>query len=222
MTLSRRIDSIVAHQLSCWEGAARRIEPGRCVAIANLPGAGGEEVGRRGAAALGYGCFAREIVDEIARARGVGQELLRGVDERVRSAIDRYLTDSFHERRFTESDYLKEVARLVTTLAQRGMAVIVGRGAAFIVAPGAALRVLVSAPFEFRLGRFALEHELPRETAAPRLRDEDARRFEFVRHHFDVRLDDPLAYDLTVNTETLGLDAAAAGVVDAFRRRFAA
>lgn len=222
MTLSPRVDALVAHQISRWQGSEPRGASGRCLAIANLPGAGGEEVGRRLAEELGYGCFGREIVDEIARRRGIAQELLRGLDERVRNAIDRYLTDAFQERRFTESDYLKEVARLVTTLSRRGMAVIVGRGAAFLVPSEAALRVLVAAPFEYRLEHYAKEHQLARESAVERLRAEDARRFEFVRHHFGARLDDPLAYDLAVNTATLGIDAAVSDVVDAFRRRFPA
>jgi cytidylate kinase len=220
MTLSPRIDALVAHQISRWEGASRREGAGPCIAIANLPGAGGEEVGRHAADLLGYGCFGREIVDEIARQRGIAQELLRGLDERVRSAIDRYLTDAFQERPFTESDYLREVARLVATLGRRGMAVIVGRGAAFLLGADSALRVLVAAPFEFRVERYAKLHALAGGAAAELLGQEDERREAFIRHHFGARLDDPLAYDLVVNTATLGFEGAAANVVEAFRRRF--
>jgi cytidylate kinase len=220
VTLSRRVDAHVAHQLTRWEGTVRRESAAPCIAIANLPGAGGQEVGRRVADLLGYGCFAREIVDEIARERGIGQELLRGLDQRVRNAIDRYVTDAFQERRFTESDYLREVARIVTTLGRRGMAVIVGRGAAFILPDEHALRVLVAAPLAFRVARYARLHGVERAAAAEQVRAEDARREAFIRHHFGARLDDPLAYDLVVNTATLGFDGAAANVAQAFRHRF--
>ena len=222
MTLSRRIDALVAHQLSRWEDTVRPAGAAPCVAIANLPGAGGEEVGRRVAELLGYGCFGREIVDEIARERGVARELMHGLDGRVRSAIDRYVTDAFQEHRFTESDYLHEVARLVTTLGRRGMAVIVGRGAAFLLGADSSLRVLVAAPFAFRLERYAKRHPLAGAAAAEQLRSEDAQREEFIRHHFRARLDDPLAYDLVVNAATLGLEGAAGSVVDTLRRRFGA
>jgi cytidylate kinase len=220
MALSRRVDSILSHQLSRWQETSRALHFRPCIAIANLRGAGGETIGSRVADQLGYGCFGREIVDEIAERRGVAQELMHGLDEGVRSAIERFVTDAFHERRFTESDYLREVAHVVTTLGRRGMAVTIGRGSAFLLGPESALRVLVVAPFSFRLERFARERKLAAKEAEERLRELDARHGEFVRHHFGARLDDPLRFDLVLNSSVLGLEAAADDVVDVYRRRF--
>lgn len=222
MTLSKRIDSLLSHQLARWEEASRTPRPRPCVAIASLPGAGGEELGRRVAEALGFACFGREIVDQIARRRGIPAEVLHGLDERVRSAVDRYFTDSFQGQRFTEDEFLKEVERFVVPTARRGSAVFVGRGSAFLLAHEAALRVLAVAPFEFRAERWARERGLAGAAAADGLRAEDEARIGFIRHHFQERLDAAGAYDLSVNVGTLGLEAAAAAVVDVHRRRFAA
>lgn len=222
MTLTKRIDSLVSHQLRRWETIARH-EPLRpCVAIANLPGSGGDEVGRLAAEALGYGLFGREIVDEIARRRNVSEELVRGVDERVRSLIDRYVADSFGSRAFGEDDYHREVVRAVTTLGQRGMAVVVGRGAAFILPPETALRVLVTAPRSFRVARWAKLHGVDQARAEEAITAEDARRVEFVKHHFGARLDDPLACDLALNVGVLGFETAASAIVHVLRQRFPA
>jgi cytidylate kinase len=221
MTLSRRLDALVGYQLGRWEAVHRPPTTLPCVAIASLPGAGGEDVGRLVAEQLGYGLFGREIVDEIARRRNVSQELMSGLDERLRSFIDRYVADFLRQRHFTESDYLGEVVRAVTTLGRRGMAVVVGRGSAFILPPEKALRVLVCAPAEARVERWAKSTGEDRAHAEASLRGEDARRIEFIRHHFGADLSDPIAYDLVVNTASLGVEPAADAVVGVLRQRFA-
>lgn len=220
MTLPRRMNALVGHQLSRWEESGRPAWVPPCIAIASLPGAGGEELGRLVAEQLGYGLFGREIVDEIARRRGVGDALMRGLDERVRNLIDRYVADFLRTRSFNETDFLNEVVRAVTTIGRRGHAVIVGRGSAFILDPQMALRVGVAAPLAIRVERFAKQQGLECEQAESVLRAEDARRTDFVRHHFGVRIDDPLLYDLILNTGAIELDAAARLVVESLHIRF--
>jgi cytidylate kinase len=221
MTLTRRVDSLLHHQLARWEEASRRLERRPSVAIASLPGSGGEELGRLVADRLGFACFGREIVDQIAERRGIPEEVLHGLDERVRSAVDRYFTDAFQEQRFTEDEFLKEVERFVVPLARRGSAVFVGRGTAFLLAREPSLRALAVAPLAARCERFARERGLDAERAREALRAEDETRTAFIRHHFQERLDDPGAYDLSVNVASLGLEDAAACIVDVYRRRFA-
>lgn len=221
MTLTRRVDSLLHHQLARWEEASRRLERRPSVAIASLPGAGGEALGRQVADRLGFACFGREIVDQIAERRGIPEEVLHGLDERVRSAVDRYFTDSFQDQRFTEDEFLKEVERFVVPLARVGGAVFVGRGTAFLLPPGQTLRVLAVAPLAVRRERFAAERGLPAAAAGDALRAEDEARVAFIRHHFHERLDDAGVYDVSLNLGTLGLDDAAASVVDVYRRRFA-
>jgi cytidylate kinase len=221
MTLSRRVDSLLHHQLARWEEASRSLQRRPSVALASLPGAGGEELGRQVADRLGFACFGREIVDQIAERRGIPEEVLHGLDERVRSAVDRYFTDAFQEQRFTEDEFLKEVERFVVPLARRGSAVFVGRGTAFLLTREPALRVLVVAPAGFRRERFARARGLDDARAGEALRAEDEARMGFIRHHFQERLDDPGAYDLAVNVASLGLEGAAACVVDVYRRHFA-
>lgn len=221
MTLSRRIDALLHHQLARWEEAGRSPTPTACVAIASLPGAGGGELGQRVAEQLGFACFGREIVDQIAARRGIPEEILRGLDGRVRSAVDRYFTDTFQEQRFTEDEFLKEVERFVIPLARRGSAVFVGRGSAFLLAHAPALRVLTVAPAAFRIERFGRESGLTGEAAREALRQEDEARSAFIRRNFHERIDDPSAYDVSVNVASLGLEAAAADVAEIWRRRYA-
>jgi len=220
MTLPRRIHALVGHQISRWEAAGRPVWVPPCIAIASLPGAGGEELGRIVADRLGYGLFDREIVDEVARRRGVSEELLRGLDGRMRTLIDRYVSDFRRTRSIAETEFVNEVIRTVTTIGQRGLAVIVGRGSAFILDPHVALRVGVVAPVAVRVERFAKQKGMERRQAESVLHQEDERRAQYIRHAFHARIDDPLHYDLMLNTGAMDLDAAASLVVETLHIRF--
>jgi cytidylate kinase len=219
------LEDLVERQVRRWE-AERRVytPPPRqpCVALSRLPGAGAAEVGRRAAALLDYGFFGIEIVDRIARELGVQHRLVAGLDERVRTVIERYVADAFQSRPFTETDYQRALVRTIATLGERGRAVILGRGAPYVLSPSRALRVFVVAPREARVARVAREEGLSAAEADERLAQRDAERLRFLRHDFGVEPDDPTLYDLVVNTETLGIETSAALVIDALTRRFAA
>jgi cytidylate kinase len=216
------MQALVDEHVGRWELARRtgREQHMPCIALSRLPGSGGAELGRRVAAELDYDFFGIEIVDQIAREHQFQRELVAGLDERVRTTIDRYVLQAL--RPFNEGDYLRQVARTITTIAERGRAVFLGRGAAFILSPERALRVLVVAPRELRVEHIAKQDDLAPDSAAERLARKDEERREFHRHHFGVDPDDPSAYDLVVNTGGLGIDLAVALVAETWRRRFGA
>jgi cytidylate kinase len=222
MGAPRRVEDMVNEQVRRWELVERSGTsgpPGACVAISHLPGSSAGELATKIADRLGYGVFGREIVEEIARDHGIQTRLVQDVDERVRSVVERFLSDGVHARAFAESDYLKSVGRVVHTLAERGGAVLLGRGAAFLLSPRQALRVLVVAPREVRVERRARARGLDAQAAARQLEWEESERRDFLRHGFGVRQqDDPTLYELVVNTGTLSLEAAADIVAEALRR----
>ena len=210
-------------QMRRWELQHRIGAPARplpCVAISRLPGAGGAEIGRRVADVLDYGFFGSEMVDQIEREKGLDHWLVSGLDERVRTAINRFVGDTFSDRQFRESDYLRHVTRAIATLGRRGSAVIIGRGAPYILSPEHALRVLLVAPRPARLERYAEVRDLSADRAERVLARSEEHRSEFIQKQFGVRQDDPALYDLALNTATLGFDRAAHLIVETLRRRF--
>lgn len=223
MKTPRGLDAMVGEQIRRWEVETRRAAPPArrpCVALSRLPFSGGSTVAERVAERLGFGVFGKEIVEQIAREHGVAERLVVGCDERIRSAIDRFVTDAFRVGGFAESDYLRHVVRIVSTLGERGMAVIVGRGAPYVLPPERALRVLVVAPRGARADRLAASVGLDQKAAEARVAALDKERDQFVRQQFGVEQRDPELYDITVNTGTLSVEAAAEVVVEAYRRRF--
>jgi cytidylate kinase len=224
VTPPRSLDQLVDHQIRRWQLEALRQQsrPRRpCVALSRLPGSGADEFGQRLAERLGYAFFGIEIVDRIARKAGIRQELVAGMDERVRSAVESVI-DGLRNRPapFSESDYVSRVVRVIATLGEGGSAVIVGRGAPYILGPDRALRVLVVAPREDRIERFAKRHDLPLAEAEARLEREVAARRQFVERSFRVDPDDASLYDLALNTGPFGIDGAVDVACEALAHRW--
>lgn len=221
---SQSIQSLVETQGRRWAMSLGRgaASPQPSIAIARLGYSGAHEVAQEVARQLGFGFFGSEIVEQIAKDEGVSRDLVAGLDERVQNAIERFVIDGFRHRQFEESDYIRGVTHVISTLARRGRVVILGRGAPAIVDPTHVLRVLVIAPKQARAARLAQMHAMTSKEAAERIDVEDREREEFYRRCFSFDQSDPLNYDLVVNTASLGLEPATATILEAFRRRFTA
>jgi cytidylate kinase len=218
---ARRLEELVEHQARRWALEARapeRVLP--CIALSRHAGSGAAELGQQLADKLDYGFFDIQLLDQIARELGIQRRLLDALDEHSRSAVERFVMDAFRTGTITESDYIRCVVKTIGALGERGRAVILGRGAPFILPAERTLRVLVVAPLEMRAERVARERGISRDEAKTSLAREDAERRAFLAHHFRVDPDNPVLYDVTVNTGTLGQDAALALVLDALRCRF--
>ena len=66
----------------------------------------------------------------------------------------------------------------------------------------------------------AVAEHLDPEEAQRRVEHTDAEHEKFHRLLFDRVIDDPLAYDLVLNTQDIDIDGSAAVVAEAFRRKF--
>jgi Cytidylate kinase-like family len=217
------LQQLVERQARRWAIDRRAGMPhprGPCVAISRLPASGGDEVAARVAEWLDYGLFGLDGIDRLAADPSLRTRLQGDLAPEVRAAIESRVSQAFGDRAFAESPYLRSVVSIVATLGERGMAVVLGRGATAILTPQRALRVLVVAPAAARVARLVAATSAAPDEAARRLVADDAARGSFLRSHFGVEIDDATLYDLVVNTAHLSIDAAAALVVDALRRRF--
>jgi len=221
----RHIEGLIEQQIRRWEVEQRGVAQGAvrpCIAISRLPGSGGDTLAARLTERLGYALFDREILETVARNAGVSARLVAGLDEHVRSAIERNLVDAFSRGGLNESEYLRHLVRVVSALGERGGVVLLGRGAALILPPTRALRIFLAAPREMRVGRFAAERGLSHQAAAAALDTLDQERREFARHHFAIDPWDAAHYDLCLNLATLSLEAAERFVIEALQDRFPA
>lgn len=217
------IGELVERQARRWQKAhedAIQKAPKPSVALSRLPYSGATEIAKKLGIRLDYGVFGREIVDQISSEEGVSKGLVAGLDEHVETTIERHILDGFRHRNFTESDYLRDAVRIVSTLGLRGNTIVLGRGGACILPVENTLRVLVVAPEEWRRDRLAEIHSISADEASTRLAHEDRGRAGFWKQNFGVDHTDPGLYDLVVNTGTLTIDGAVNLLEAAFKQRF--
>ena len=119
-----------------------------------------------------------------------------------------------------DARYVDVLGSILRELARGPSLVIRGRGSQFVLkdTPGS-FHVLVVAPLNVRVQRVMAEGKLDEDAAREEIAQFDTSRREFVKRYFQAELEDPLHYDLVVNTERFSFDDAASTVVEAFRLR---
>ena len=223
------IDQFVNQQILRWQEERRIAERKRLegkalqhptICISRQYGARGAAMGRLVAERLGIGFYSQELIHDIAEAAHVRQQVVESLDERVQDGISEWVAGLIKRGVFAPSDYLRNLSKVVLTLANHGRSVIIGRGAHFILDRRTTLRVRVIAPLEARVARIAERDGLPDATAEATILRIDAERLAFNRQNYGADLADPANYDLVVNAGTLGLEGAAELTIAAFRFRF--
>lgn len=216
------IEELVAKQLELCE-LRRRLEPeelrtrpppgngttfGRCLVISRECGSGGSRLARIVGERLGWQVFNREIVEEVARCAHVRQQLIKSVDERVRSGWREW------RRRFIEGEgvgresYLTHLREVILALGHHGNVVIVGRGANYILPLETVVSVRVVAPLDERARRVAARDGISEDKARRLVERTDTERAAFIREVFAREVGACASYDLIVNTGELSLEAA--------------
>ncbi|MFH1382102.1 MAG: cytidylate kinase-like family protein [Chloroflexota bacterium] len=111
--------------------------------------------------------------------------------------------------------YLPALEAIIKELADGEPIVIRGRGSQFILKdhPGA-FHVLAVAPAELRVSRVMETLKLDEKAAKKEISSFDSSRRAFVKRYFQADLEDPVHYDLVINTGHLTFDAAASIIVN--------
>ncbi|MGH7392934.1 MAG: cytidylate kinase family protein [Candidatus Rokuibacteriota bacterium] len=166
------------------------------VAISENLGSQGDEIGREVARALGWRFADREIIARAAEQYGEGVSELHHVIEERPTLWERFTASKRH--------YLSYVEATIFEMAAHGHAVLVGHGAAVLLrGVPHALRVRVNAPEPVRAERVRQAQGLVESAARNVVRETDGERASRIRFLYHVDVDDPLLYDLTLNTDRL-------------------
>ena len=117
----------------------------------------------------------------------------------------------------SQSIVLVHLMKVINTIARHGRAVIVGRGANFILSPADRFSVRVVAPLDLRVKNVAEAYGTSVDEAKKRVLVRQSRRTAFVRQAYNEDINDPLNYDMVVNTGNLSIECAAAAIIAAVR-----
>jgi cytidylate kinase len=225
--MSRDIPSILEEQIQRWQSESRaggsrpRREAGSScvVAISNNFGSGGTAIAARVGALLGVPVYDRDIVGHIAASAQVSVQTVETLDERARSRIDDYLAAILQEANFDRADYLRHLTRTILALEEHGPCVLVGHGAVDIVDRKRALAVRLVAPEAYRVSSVAARLQITLAEAQQKVQQTDEEREGFHQRLFRRAVNEPLNYDLVLNTSDLGVEGSAAIVAEAYRRK---
>jgi len=180
------------------------------VAISQTRGSLGDEIGRELARTLSYEFADREIIAQAAKRFGEEVAELEHVTEEKPTLWERF-TD-------TKRHYLAYVEAIIFEMAARDNVILSGRGATiFLQKVRHALRVRITAPERLRAERVEDELGLVTDMAIQLVRQNDRERASRVKFLYNVEWDDPLLYDLVLNTERLARGAAVRVIQEALQ-----
>lgn len=230
------IEQIIERQVRSWElrrrlageggevarAALAHLSEGPWLAISRQLGAGGGELAKTLGHELGWPVYDQQILAAIAQQTHSREKILSRLDEQVVAPFQEFLARLLVRDDPSQLGYLKEMIQVVWGLARQGHAIILGRAANHYLDGRFGLRLRLVAPLEERVARVARAQALTEAAARERVLEHDLHRRQFIEQYFGGNIDDPLAYDLVLNTGTLGVETAARTALTALRGKLLA
>jgi len=187
------------------------------VTLARDHGAGGEEIAARLAELLGVRAFDKEIVDAVIAEAKSDPQLMRQFDETVPEHTGMFLYATLMGLDDPMSEYQRLLTRVVNGIAFQG-GVILGRGAHLLLRGQRRFRVRIVGSEELCARRLAGDDKEAVRTKLKEVQAVNADRTRFFKETFKVSNNDPLQYDVVVNTDRFpDLNEVAAFLAQAYK-----
>jgi cytidylate kinase len=200
--------------------------------LSRLYGSGGSEVAALTAKLLGWSLLDNAVVEAVAIRMGLSAAEVRDREERVPSLVER-LTSAMAmgsqewaspiaaAKRPTDEQLIEVTRHIIEEAILRGPLVVVGRGAQEMLAEREdALHVFCYAPRKALVARTMRREGMGVEEATRLVDSTNKERDQWVRLHWERDRRAHENYDLSVNTERLGIEGSAQLIVSAAKIRF--
>jgi hypothetical protein len=187
------------------------------VAVSRQAGARGASIARAAGTLLGWPVYDHELLTLIAKEKGLEAKLLEQFDERDASWLEELAVNFTTQSPSLEGVYLKQLLIVLHALGKVGHCIIVGRGAAHVLPAATTLRIRVIAPRAMRVVNTEKRMGVSTTEAQRWVDKTDMDRERFVKQHFQRDAEDPLSYDLTLNSGRYSTGECAALIVQAAR-----
>ncbi len=189
------------------------------ITISRQAGAGGITVGEKLAAYLQkedkealcpWTLFDRSLISAVLSEHMLPQEFDKFMPEDKISEIKDMMEELFGLHP-SEWALAHKTSETILHLAQMGNVILVGRGANVItrklLSTGFHVRLVGS--LENRIKHVEVYYHLNRNEAVQFIKKEDEGRKSYLKQNFDKNIDDPLLYDVVINTDHMTYDAVA-------------
>ena len=203
------------------------------ITVSRLYGSGGSEVAALTAKLLDWSLLDNTVVDAVAARMGLSAAEVRDSEERVPSLVER-LTSAMAmgsqewvspmaaaAKRPTDEQLIEVTRHIIEEAIAAGSVVVVGRGAQEMQAEREdSLHVFCYAPRKALIARTMQREGVSAEEAARLVDSTNKERDQWVRLHWERDRRAHENYDLSVNTERLGIRGSAQLIVSAAKIRF--
>nr|WP_320191520.1 cytidylate kinase-like family protein [uncultured Desulfobacter sp.] len=165
----------------------------------------------------------REIIEFMAKEKDLTQKAVEYFDERYPGIMSELFTMLTSEKTYLKSDYARQLAKTVTTLAGMDSTIFVGRGAHLILPRENVLAVRFIAGKEYRISRLAGLLGISWEQAEGRIKTMDKEQKAFFKSVYQKDEASPDEFDLVINLRHLKDASQAVEIVAcAFEQKFGA
>jgi len=217
LTLKDSLITALWKQQGSGEASDHGVSPGSCINIAinRQAGSGSSKIAQLVAERSGWDLYDHNLLARMAQERNLPQNVLEQVDERHVGWVEAMAVNFGGLERAGAGAYLHSLRAVLRELGKQGHSVIVGRGAAFLLSEASTLRVRLVAPRADRIARIQEQMGLSAKEAERWVDEKDRARRDFTRLEFGQDVEDPLAYDLLLNTSRLSFTECADIIVKA-------
>ncbi|HUX63101.1 cytidylate kinase-like family protein [Sulfuricella sp.] len=167
-------------------------------------GSGGREIAQQLAKHLAVPVYDKELLDAVVERSGADPHLLAQLDEKTRGFWDSWIVSMLSGENVLDDNYRRHLVKVVLGIFNTGKGgVIIGRGAHLILAQQNVFRVRIIASPETCAERVAHKRQISLEEARKEVARVNGDRAKFIWDVFKKRLNEPAAFDLTINTDHL-------------------
>ncbi|MCW8860245.1 MAG: cytidylate kinase family protein [Deltaproteobacteria bacterium] len=178
------------------------------ITISRQMGSGGIPIVQQVAEALGYNLVDGDAIRDVASDYDLTDEALQQIDEKPPAFVENL------DRQIELN--MNRIQLIVLEQALTGNVLIYGRGGQDLLPEiTSVLRVRVIAPFEERVERWAEREWIDPDLARSLVRKSDQQRAGFIKYYFDREWDNPLEYDLVINTTRVSNETAVKLITEA-------
>jgi len=196
-------------------------QPLPIITISRERGSGGKVIANMIVKKLGqpWRIYHKEIINEIAKETHLEKELINEVDEKRYRLVNKVIADTLGKNYLTLNSYYKHLLKILSTIGNRGYAVIVGRGVNFL--SPSALKVRIICSMDQRI-KWMMEYEkMTKKQAITDIEESDKNREEFTKTLFKHNVRKAHHYDLVIRTgKDMDLEDAANIIVSLAKKRF--
>ncbi len=193
----------------------------RIITISRQFGSGGRTIAKEVAKRLGYAYYDKEIIEKVAEKTGFDPKYIEENGEyapgkSIFSLASSFIGSSRVMGGMSAYDYLWVTQRnTILDIVEQGPCVIVGRCADYILRDRKdALHVFIHASMEARAIRIVSRYGESDKKPEERLKEKDSKRSVNYKHFTGRVWGDCRNYDITLNSDTVGIERSVQIIVD--------